>query len=73
MWAYLYIPPLYLLGVMVKHKDKFTVLFVGTPMHYILMVHPYIYVCVYIYACLPVGARALGEPWPPLQPVSTWC
>jgi hypothetical protein len=24
-------------------------------------------------ACLPVGAAALGEPWPPLQPVSTWC
>jgi hypothetical protein len=24
-------------------------------------------------ACLSVGATALGEPWPPLQPVSTWC
>jgi hypothetical protein len=24
-------------------------------------------------ACLPVGATALGEPRPPLQPVSTWC
>jgi hypothetical protein len=23
-------------------------------------------------ACLPVGATALGEPWPPLQPVSIW-
>jgi hypothetical protein len=23
--------------------------------------------------CLPVGATTLGEPWPPLQPVSTWC
>jgi hypothetical protein len=22
-------------------------------------------------ACLPVGATALGEPWPTLQPVST--
>jgi hypothetical protein len=25
------------------------------------------------FLCLPVGATALGEPWPLLQPVSTWC
>jgi hypothetical protein len=27
--------------------------------------------CITSYYCLPVGATVLGEPWPPLQPVST--
>jgi hypothetical protein len=25
----------------------------------------------FLWTCLPVGATALGEPWTPLQPVST--
>jgi hypothetical protein len=27
---------------------------------------------IFVYACLPVGATALVEPWPPLQPVSKY-
>jgi hypothetical protein len=30
-------------------------------------------IIIIIIACLPVGATALGEPWFPLQLVSTWC
>jgi hypothetical protein len=33
VWAYLYIPPLCLHGVMVKHKDNFTLSFIGTSAH----------------------------------------